>query len=84
MTLNPSMRLGDQMKEVLTVHRGISESEAEDRCVDMLQRVYMPDAANVMRRYPHQISGGQQQRVTWPRLLIPHCSSWTNRPLRWT
>ncbi|MCB0046868.1 MAG: ABC transporter ATP-binding protein [Caldilineaceae bacterium] len=68
--LNPSMRLGDQMKEVLTVHRGISESEAEDRCVDMLQRVYMPDAANVMRRYPHQISGGQQQRVVIAMALL--------------
>lgn len=68
--LNPSMRLGDQMKEVLTVHRGISEDEAEDRCIDMLNRVYMPDAANVMRRYPHQISGGQQQRVVIGMALL--------------
>ncbi|MCB0160481.1 MAG: ABC transporter ATP-binding protein, partial [Caldilineaceae bacterium] len=68
--LNPSMRLGDQMKEVLTVHRGISEDEAEDRSIDMLNRVYMPDAANVMRRYPHQISGGQQQRVVIAMALL--------------
>lgn len=68
--LNPSMRLGDQMKEVLTVHRGISDEEAEQRCIDMLQRVYMPDAANVMKRYPHQISGGQQQRVVIAMALL--------------
>lgn len=75
--LNPSLTLGSQMKEVLTVHRGMSDQEAEKRCIEMLERVYMPDAANVMKRYPHQISGGQQQRVviatallTNPALLI--------------
>ncbi|MBK8902272.1 MAG: ABC transporter ATP-binding protein [Anaerolineaceae bacterium] len=69
-SLNPSMTLGDQMKEVLTVHRGISDKEAGKRCVEMLERVYMPDAANVMRRYPHQISGGQQQRVVIAMALL--------------
>jgi peptide/nickel transport system ATP-binding protein len=68
--LNPSMRLGDQMAEVLTVHRGMKQSEAEDRCIDMLNRVYMPDAANVMKRFPHQISGGQQQRVVIAMALL--------------
>lgn len=68
--LNPSMRLGEQMKEVLTVHRGLSGDEAEERCIQMLERVYMPDAANVMRRYPHQISGGQQQRVVIGMALL--------------
>jgi peptide/nickel transport system ATP-binding protein len=61
--LNPSMRIGEQMAEVLIVHRGLKREPAEEKCVQMLERVYMPDAANVMRRYPHQISGGQQQRV---------------------
>ncbi|NUQ38689.1 MAG: ABC transporter ATP-binding protein [Caldilineales bacterium] len=68
--LNPSMRLGDQLKEALTVHRGLGAKEAERRCIDMLERVYMPDAANVMRRYPHQISGGQQQRVVIAMALL--------------
>jgi peptide/nickel transport system ATP-binding protein len=61
--LNPSMRIGDQMAEVLIVHRNMSQSDAEEKCIKMLERVYMPDPANVMRRYPHQLSGGQQQRV---------------------
>lgn len=68
--LNPAMRLGDQMKEVLTVHRGLSEQEAEKRCIEMLERVYMPDAVNMMKRYPHQISGGQQQRVVIAMALL--------------
>ncbi len=68
--LNPSMRLGDQMKEVLTIHRGISDAEAEKRCAKMLERVYMPDPVNVMKRYPHQISGGQQQRVVIGMALL--------------
>jgi len=68
--LNPSMRLGDQMKEVLTVHQGIGDKEAEKRCIQMLERVYMADPANVMRRYPHQISGGQQQRVVIAMALL--------------
>jgi len=68
--LNPSMRLGDQMSEVLTVHTGIDKDQAEKRCIEMLERVYMPDAANVMKRYPHQISGGQQQRVVIAMALL--------------
>jgi peptide/nickel transport system ATP-binding protein len=68
--LNPALRLGDQLKEVLTVHRGLSDEEARQRCIDMLKRVYMPDPENVMLRYPHQISGGQQQRVVIAMALL--------------
>ncbi len=68
--LNPSMRLGDQMAEVLIVHRGMDRKAAEAKCIQMLERVYMPDAANVMKRYPHQISGGQQQRVVIAMALL--------------
>jgi peptide/nickel transport system ATP-binding protein len=68
--LNPSLRLGDQLKEVLTVHRSLSDKEAYRRSFEMLERVHMPDAANVMNRYPHQISGGQQQRVVIAMALL--------------
>lgn len=61
--LNPSLRVGEQLTEVLTAHRVMSMDEARDRALRMLKRVYMPDAETVMNRYPHQISGGQQQRV---------------------
>ncbi len=75
--LNPTLRIGRQMGEVLTTHQDISMDAALGRSVDMLQRVHMPDAGNVLRRYPHQLSGGQQQRVVIamamlnsPKLLI--------------
>jgi peptide/nickel transport system ATP-binding protein len=61
--LNPSVRLGDQLAEVLTYHKDMSWNEAWQRCIAMLKRVNMPDPESVMRRYTHQISGGQQQRV---------------------
>jgi len=61
--LNPSLRLGEQLAEVLTCHRDISREEAWERSIQMLKRVNMPDVENVMTRYSHQISGGQQQRI---------------------
>jgi len=68
--LNPSMRIGDQMAEVLIVHRLFNRREAEEACVEMLRRVHMPDPGNVIRRYPHQLSGGQQQRVVIAMALL--------------
>ncbi|MGD8943978.1 MAG: ATP-binding cassette domain-containing protein, partial [Desulfobacterales bacterium] len=61
--LNPSVRLGEQLAEVLTCHKDISHEDAWQKSIDMLKRVNMPDVENVMTRYSHQISGGQQQRV---------------------
>ena len=61
--LNPSVRLGEQLAEVLTFHQSISQDEAWQQSIQMLKRVHMPDPDDVMNRYPHQISGGQQQRV---------------------
>ncbi len=61
--LNPSVRLGEQLIEVLTCHQQISKKKAWERSIQMLKRVHMPDPEDVMKRYTHQISGGQQQRV---------------------
>ncbi len=69
-SLNPSMRLGDQLREVLTVHKRMTAAEATRRSLAMLERVYMPDPAGVMERYPHQLSGGQQQRVVIAMALL--------------
>jgi peptide/nickel transport system ATP-binding protein len=68
--LNPSLAVGDQLAEVLVVHRGLCDDEARQKSIDMLNRVYMPDAADVMKRYPHQLSGGQQQRVVIAMALL--------------
>ncbi len=72
--LNPSLTIGTQLTEVLTAHQNMRRDEARDRCVAMLERVYMPDSGDVMTRYPHMISGGQQQRVIIAMALLNHPS----------
>ena len=68
--LNPSMRIGDQLTEVLSEHEGLKGRAAKERCRQMLERVRMPDPVDIMGRYPHQLSGGQQQRVLIAMALL--------------
>lgn len=68
--LNPSLRIGEQLTEVLVVHRGLKEREAYGQCLEMLEKVRMPDPEAMMERYPHQLSGGQQQRVLTAMALL--------------
>ena len=75
--LNPSLRIGRQLTEVLVEHKVSKGSAARAECIRMLERVHMPDPPAIMERYCHQLSGGQQQRVliamallTNPALLI--------------
>ncbi|WP_323792861.1 ABC transporter ATP-binding protein [Nocardioides sp.] len=76
-SLNPVITVGKQLSEVLRRHFGISESEALERGVELLNRVGIPDAGRRIREYPHQMSGGMRQRVLIaiglacePKLLI--------------
>ncbi|MBB4933345.1 oligopeptide/dipeptide ABC transporter ATP-binding protein [Lipingzhangella halophila] len=62
--LNPVMRVGHQVAEVMLVHGRAPERRAARRAaVDLLGRVRLPDPAGAARAYPHQLSGGQRQRV---------------------
>ena len=76
-SLNPSLRLGDQLQEVLVRHRSLSVREAQSESLALLDRTGIARPADMMRRYPHEASGGEKQRVViatalacQPRLII--------------
>ena len=62
-SLNPMMRVGDQIAEVYRLHHGMGKEQARKKAVDMLDRVGVPMPSDSARKYPHQMSGGQRQRV---------------------
>lgn len=75
--LNPSMRCGKQVAEMLQLHTRLSSADIEERVLSFFKKVKLPEPQKMMRRYPHQLSGGQQQRVMIamaiacsPKLLI--------------
>jgi peptide/nickel transport system ATP-binding protein len=62
--LNPALRIGTQLREILEVHHfGSSAEERRARVKEMMDEVVLPGDAAFLRRYPHELSGGQQQRV---------------------
>ena len=62
-SLNPVMTVGVQISELLTLHQGLSKKEALARAVEFLRLVRIPEPAQRIREYPHQMSGGMRQRV---------------------
>lgn len=62
-SLNPVMKVGEQIAEVLRVHLGLSKKQARLKVVELLNEVGIPDADARYDWYPHQLSGGQKQRV---------------------
>ena len=63
-TLNPVLRVGDQVMEVLREHERLDGLAAFAKTVELFRAVQLADPAGVARKYPHQLSGGQQQRVS--------------------
>ena len=62
-SLNPSLRVGRQVAEVLRRHQGLSGRQARERVTDLLRLVRIPAPGERLREYPHQLSGGMRQRV---------------------
>ncbi|BAR56607.1 peptide ABC transporter ATP-binding protein [Bradyrhizobium diazoefficiens] len=62
-SLNPVMRIGDQIVEAVRLHRVTSAKEARNIAVEMLRLVRIPEPARRAREYPHQLSGGMRQRA---------------------
>ena len=62
-SLNPLYTIGDQIAEMIALHEPVGHAEARKRALEMLGHVEIPDAANRLDDYPHQMSGGMRQRV---------------------
>ncbi|MGE0784515.1 MAG: ABC transporter ATP-binding protein [Sandaracinaceae bacterium] len=76
-SLNPVLRVGDQIVEAVTAHRDVSRKEAQERAIDTLALVGIPSPKERALAYPHELSGGMRQRVMIaialacePKLLI--------------
>ena len=69
-SLNPYMRVGEQLMEVLMLHKGLGKAEAFEESVKMLDAVKMPEARKRMRMYPHEFSGGLRHRVMIAMALL--------------
>ncbi len=62
-SLDPTMRIGEQIAETILLHKKISTSDANKRAVELLQLVGLNEPEKRVKNYPHQLSGGQRQRV---------------------
>jgi peptide/nickel transport system ATP-binding protein len=76
-SLNPALRIGTQLREIIEAHGNQSGSAVSERVAEMMREVALPDDPAFLKRYPHEISGGQQQRVglamafaNRPRLIV--------------
>ena len=61
--LNPVMTVGDQIGEVLDIHTSLDRGEREQRVLEIMDLVRLPDPKAMLNAYPHQLSGGQRQRI---------------------
>ena len=76
-SLNPVMTIGYQLDESLRLHTGLSRAQRQEKVLNLLEQVGIPDPARCIRSWPHELSGGMRQRVmiaiaisTSPKLLI--------------
>lgn len=61
--INPNRRIGSQFIEYILVHQKMSKDEAKKKAIEMLDKMRLPQAEHIMKKYPFQLSGGQRQRV---------------------
>ena len=69
-SLNPYMKVSDQLMEVLMLHKGMGKAEAFEESVRMLEAVKIPEARKRITMFPHEFSGGMRQRVMIAMALL--------------
>ena len=76
-SLNPSLRCGEQVEEVIRLHQKLNKDEAKKKVLHLFEQVKLPNPERIYKAYPHELSGGQKQRVMIamaiscePKLLI--------------
>jgi ABC-type dipeptide/oligopeptide/nickel transport system ATPase component len=69
-SLNPYLRIGEQLAEAGVLHLGLTEKVAAERALALMKRVRIPDAETRMRSHPHELSGGMRQRVMIAMALL--------------
>jgi oligopeptide/dipeptide ABC transporter ATP-binding protein len=69
-SLNPVLRIGDQIGEGFRIHRGASKSDSMKRALEVLEMVEMPNPRERLAQYPHELSGGLRQRVMIAMALV--------------
>ena len=68
--LNPVLRVGEQIMEVMELHTDFSAAERRRRAIAIMEQVHLPDVERIFRSYPHQLSGGQRQRIMIAMALV--------------
>lgn len=69
-SLNPTMRIGRQVEEVLAIHTKLTKTERRELALQALRDVELREVETVYRKYPHELSGGQRQRVMIASAII--------------
>ncbi len=69
-SLNPVMRIGDQIMEIYRFHTGAGKRAAYEKAIEMLEAVSIRDPERVMRAYPHEMSGGMGQRIMIAMMMV--------------
>jgi peptide/nickel transport system ATP-binding protein len=68
--LNPVMKVGEQISEVLEIHTDLSEADRRNRALQIMRAVHLPEPERLIDVYPHQLSGGQRQRIMIAAALV--------------
>ena len=72
LALNPVLRVGDQVAEVLRAHKGLSAKQAREESKELLAQVGFAAESRIDEAFPHQLSGGQRQRVVIAQAIACH------------